>query len=127
MSTTMNTNAPAITHTPGRAPCSTYPFATERRNRTHGKARNRDERVKKNFGKTHAVAGVDLAVSAGGVYGVLDPNGAGKTTAIRMPATLLHPDAGEAQVLPLALLVVAAVIAWARRSSNSILVDILRR
>ena len=81
--------------------------------------------LKKSFGKTHAVAGVDLAVSAGGVYGVLGPNGAGKTTAIRMLATLLHPDAGEAQVL--ALLVVAAVIAWARRSSNSILVDILRR
>ena len=83
--------------------------------------------LKKSFGKTHAVAGVDLAVSAGGVYGVLGPNGAGKTTAIRMLATLLHPDAGEAHVLPLALLVVAAVIAWARRSSNSILVDILRR
>src|ERR671911_168909 len=55
--------------------------------------------LKKSFGKTHAVAGVDLAVSAGGVYGVLGPNGAGKTTAIRMLATLLHPDAGEAQVL----------------------------
>ena len=40
--------------------------------------------LKKSFGKTHAVAGVDLAVSAGGVYGVLGPNGAGKTTAIRM-------------------------------------------
>lgn len=33
----------------------------------------------------------------------------------------------ESPWLPLALLVVAAVIAWARRSSNSILVDILRR
>jgi ABC-2 type transport system ATP-binding protein len=55
--------------------------------------------LKKSFGTTHAVAGVDLAVSAGGVYGVLGPNGAGKTTAIRMLATLLHPDAGEAQVL----------------------------
>src|SRR5262245_8706050 len=55
--------------------------------------------LKKSFGKTHAVAGVDLAVSAGGVYGVLGPNGAGKTTAIRILATLLHPDAGEAQVL----------------------------
>src|SRR5262245_11659546 len=41
--------------------------------------------LKKSFGKTHAVAGVDLAVSAGGVYGVLGPNGAGKTTTIRMP------------------------------------------
>ncbi|GAB3953177.1 daunorubicin resistance protein DrrA family ABC transporter ATP-binding protein [Kribbella albertanoniae] len=55
--------------------------------------------LKKSFGKTHAVAGVDLAVSAGGVYGVLGPNGAGKTTMIRMLATLLRPDAGEAQVL----------------------------
>lgn len=55
--------------------------------------------LKKSFGKTHAVAGVDLAVSAGGVYGVLGPNGAGKTTTIRMLATLLRPDAGEAQVL----------------------------
>src|SRR4030095_11608487 len=55
--------------------------------------------LKKSFGKTHAVAGVDLAVSAGGVYGVLGPNGAGKTTTIRMLSTLLRPDAGEAQVL----------------------------
>src|SRR3954467_14968043 len=55
--------------------------------------------LKKSFGKTHAVAGVDLAVSAGGVYGVLGPNGAGKTTTIRMLATLLRPDAGEARVL----------------------------
>ncbi|TDC45398.1 ATP-binding cassette domain-containing protein [Jiangella ureilytica] len=55
--------------------------------------------LKKSFGKTHAVAGVDLAVNAGGVYGVLGPNGAGKTTTIRMLATLLRPDAGEAQVL----------------------------
>lgn len=53
----------------------------------------------KSFGTTPAVAGVDLAVSAGGVYGVLGPNGAGKTTTIRMLATLLHPDAGEAHVL----------------------------
>ena len=44
--------------------------------------------LKKSFGTTHAVAGVDLAVSAGGVYGVLGPNGAGKTTTIRMLATL---------------------------------------
>ena len=54
--------------------------------------------LKKSFGKTHAVAGVDLAVSAGGVYGVLGPNGAGKTTTIRMLATLLRPDAGTATV-----------------------------
>src|SRR5215203_4503504 len=64
-----------------------------------GKLATETRGLKKSFGKTHAVAGVDLAVSAGGVYGVLGPNGAGKTTTIRMLATLLRPDAGEAQVL----------------------------
>ena len=55
--------------------------------------------LEKTFGDTRAVAGVDLAVRAGSVYGVLGPNGAGKTTTIRMLATLLRPDAGEARVL----------------------------
>src|ERR687895_1891633 len=50
------------------------------------------------FGKTRAVDGIDLAVPAGSVYGVLGPNGAGKTTAVRMLATLLCPDGGEARV-----------------------------
>ena len=53
----------------------------------------------KAFGDTRAVDGVDLAVRTGSVYGVLGPNGAGKTTTIRMLATLLRPDAGEARVL----------------------------
>ena len=53
----------------------------------------------KSFGDTKAVDGVDLAVRSGSVYGVLGPNGAGKTTTIRMLATLLRPDAGEARVL----------------------------
>ncbi|HWM08318.1 MAG TPA: ATP-binding cassette domain-containing protein [Solirubrobacteraceae bacterium] len=53
----------------------------------------------KSFGDVHAVAGVDLAVRSGSVYGVLGPNGAGKTTTIRMLATLLRPDAGTATVL----------------------------
>ena len=53
----------------------------------------------KSFGETRAVAGVDLAVPRGTVYGVLGPNGAGKTTTIRMLATLLRPDAGSARVL----------------------------
>ncbi|MEV1174613.1 ATP-binding cassette domain-containing protein [Nonomuraea sp. NPDC049784] len=50
------------------------------------------------FGDTRAVDGLDLAVPAGAVYGVLGPNGAGKTTAVRMLATLLRPDGGEATV-----------------------------
>jgi ABC-2 type transport system ATP-binding protein len=53
----------------------------------------------KSFGETRAVDGVDLTVRRGSVYGVLGPNGAGKTTTIRMLATLLRPDAGEASVL----------------------------
>jgi ABC-2 type transport system ATP-binding protein len=53
----------------------------------------------KRFGEVRAVDGVDLAVRRGSVYGVLGPNGAGKTTTIRMLATLLRPDAGEARVL----------------------------
>lgn len=52
----------------------------------------------KTFGKTRAVDGLDLAVPAGTVYGLLGPNGAGKTTAVRMLATLLRPDGGEATV-----------------------------
>jgi ABC-2 type transport system ATP-binding protein len=55
--------------------------------------------LEKSFGDTRAVAGVDLAVPPGSVYGVLGPNGAGKTTTIRMLATLLRPDAGSARVL----------------------------
>jgi ABC-2 type transport system ATP-binding protein len=53
----------------------------------------------KSFGQTRAVDGVDLAVRAGSVYGVLGPNGAGETTTIRMLATLIRPDAGSARVL----------------------------
>jgi ABC-2 type transport system ATP-binding protein len=53
----------------------------------------------KTFGDVQAVAGVDLAVRRGSVYGVLGPNGAGKTTTIRMLTTLTAPDGGSAQVL----------------------------
>jgi daunorubicin/doxorubicin transport system ATP-binding protein len=55
--------------------------------------------LEKSFGETRAVDGVDLAVRRGSVYGMLGPNGAGKTTTIRMLATLLRPDGGEARVL----------------------------
>ena len=50
-------------------------------------------------GATSALDGVDLAIPRGSVYGVLGPNGAGKTTTIRILATLLRPDGGEARVL----------------------------
>src|SRR4051794_41985746 len=53
--------------------------------------------VKRN-GRTTALAGVDLAVPRGTVWGLLGPNGAGKTTVVRILATLLEPDAGAARV-----------------------------
>lgn len=52
----------------------------------------------KRFGATRALAGVDLEVKQGSVFGLLGPNGAGKTTLVRVLATLLRPDAGHAEV-----------------------------
>ncbi|MEU4236124.1 ATP-binding cassette domain-containing protein [Actinoplanes sp. NPDC026619] len=58
----------------------------------------RAEGLRKRFGKTQALDGVDLAMRRGTVLGVLGPNGAGKTTAVRVLATLLKPDEGYAEV-----------------------------
>ncbi|HUY96222.1 MAG TPA: ATP-binding cassette domain-containing protein [Verrucomicrobiae bacterium] len=49
-------------------------------------------------GPVEAVAGVDLSVAAGTIFGFLGPNGAGKTTTLRMLTTLLPPTGGEATV-----------------------------
>ena len=56
------------------------------------------EGLVRKFGDNVAVAGVDLEIAPGEIYGVLGPNGAGKTTTIRMLATLLRPDSGTARV-----------------------------
>ena len=58
----------------------------------------RIEKLRKSFGKTVALAEVDLDVPAGMVYGLLGPNGAGKTTAVRILATLVRADGGRAFV-----------------------------
>ncbi|MBI2781025.1 MAG: ATP-binding cassette domain-containing protein [Chloroflexi bacterium] len=50
----------------------------------------------KRFKDVDAVAGVDLRVPAGGVYGFLGPNGSGKTTTIRMLVGLMRPSRGVA-------------------------------
>ena len=52
----------------------------------------------KEFGDMRAVDGIDLEVRRGQIFGVLGPNGAGKTTMLRMLATLLPIDAGDAQI-----------------------------
>jgi len=50
--------------------------------------------LRKSYGKTLALDGLDLHVEEGTILGLLGPNGAGKTTAIRILTTLLSPDAG---------------------------------
>lgn len=52
----------------------------------------------KRYGHVVAVAGIDLNVRAGDIYGFLGPNGAGKTTAMRMLLGLLRPDEGSVRL-----------------------------
>jgi daunorubicin resistance ABC transporter ATP-binding subunit len=54
----------------------------------------RADRVRKSFGGTQVLAGVDLRVEPGTIFALLGPNGAGKTTLVRILATLTRPDAG---------------------------------
>ncbi|MEV0740246.1 ABC transporter ATP-binding protein [Streptomyces sp. NPDC050549] len=53
----------------------------------------------KSFGRTHALAGLDLDVETGEVHGFLGPNGSGKSTTIRVLLGLLHADSGTARLL----------------------------
>jgi ABC-2 type transport system ATP-binding protein len=52
----------------------------------------------KRFGATTAVAGIDLAVRRGTIFGIVGPNGAGKTTTLSMVTGLLRPDDGHVSV-----------------------------
>jgi ABC-2 type transport system ATP-binding protein len=55
--------------------------------------------LRKTFGTTVAVEGMDLVVPRGALYGVIGPNGAGKTTCIRIIMSILFQDSGELSVL----------------------------
>ena len=61
----------------------------------------RVEGLTKRFGEVEALAGIDLEVPTGKVFGLLGPNGAGKTTTIRILATVIPPTSGHAEVLGL--------------------------
>ena len=64
----------------------------------------------KAYGRTRALAGLDLEVGAGEILGVLGPNGAGKTTAVRVLTTLLRPDRGTARVAGYDVVTEAALV-----------------
>ncbi len=57
------------------------------------------ERLGKRYGSRIGLAGVDLAIGAGEIFGFLGPNGAGKTTTIRLLLGLVRPTSGTARVL----------------------------
>src|SRR5262245_52705609 len=57
------------------------------------------ERLVKTYGRNRGLAGLDLQVETGEVYGFLGPNGAGKTTTIRLLLDLIRPTSGTARVL----------------------------
>jgi ABC-2 type transport system ATP-binding protein len=65
---------------------------------TRGLRKSFESRKRRQTTTVEAVRGVDLAVAEGEIFGFLGPNGAGKTTTLRMLATLLPPDGGEATV-----------------------------
>jgi ABC-type Na+ transport system ATPase subunit NatA len=54
--------------------------------------------LRKSFGGTAVLDGIDLEVGAGTTFSLLGPNGAGKTTTVQIMSTLVHADGGEVRV-----------------------------
>jgi ABC-2 type transport system ATP-binding protein len=54
--------------------------------------------LRKSYGNTEAVRGVNLEIAAGEVFGLLGPNGAGKTTTVECVVGLREPDAGTVEI-----------------------------
>ena len=63
-----------------------------------GNAVVRTRALRKAYGELVAVAGLDLEIARGEVFGLLGPNGSGKTTTIRMLCGLVVPTSGSAEV-----------------------------
>jgi len=70
------------------------------------------EKLQKRYGEKLALAGMDLEVAKGEMFGLIGPDGAGKTSLLRILATLLQADSGEAWV---AGMPIAAEAAGVRR------------
>ena len=56
------------------------------------------QNLTKSYGKKQAVKGVSFSIAEGEIFGLMGMNGAGKTTILRMLATLLRPDSGDALI-----------------------------
>src|SRR5690606_21062957 len=54
--------------------------------------------LRKRYGRTYALDGLELRVAPGEIHGVLGPNGAGKTTMVRVFATLVRFDTGTVRI-----------------------------
>jgi len=80
----------------------------------------RTENLVRRFGDVEAVAGIDLEVEEGEIFGFLGPNGAGKSTTVRVLTTLLRPTSGHAQVAGFDVVTEAAAV---RRSIGVALQD----
>ncbi|WP_433218758.1 ATP-binding cassette domain-containing protein [Dactylosporangium sp. CS-047395] len=66
--------------------------------KTKGLKKSYKTKAKRQTTEVEAVKGIDLDVAQGEIFGFLGPNGAGKTTTLRMLATLIPPDDGEATI-----------------------------
>ena len=75
------------------------PFALAAPSERTGESAIRTTRLVKRYGRTVALAGLDLDVARGEAFGFLGPNGAGKTTAVRLLLGLAYPTSGDGSVL----------------------------
>ncbi len=76
--------------------------------------------LRKDYGRTAALAGVDIEVGAGELVGLLGPNGAGKSTLVKIACGLVRPSGGEALVAG------AAAGSRAARAATGYLAELFR-